>query len=182
MRQQSNIVSLPAELVQQPGTLPAHCTRHGRPAARRVDFALQSKVRIEGSRVRQVGVFGGAGMADRLGQHAKKVRVTHVKGWPLCHTCARTRASWLVVSSVMFFGGLLAFVGSLIIGIIAEKGTVPWLAGVAVAGFVLLVLSAFPFHRGSLARLVGANTAPDGTSVRVTNPSAAFVAELPRTG
>ncbi|WP_216209218.1 hypothetical protein [Amycolatopsis aidingensis] len=180
MQQQPNVIALPADFVQQPGNLPAHCTRHGRPAARRVDFTLQSKVKIEGSRVRQVGALGAAGMADRLGQHGRKVRVTQVKGWPLCRTCARTRASWLAVSAVMFFGGLLAFAGSLLTGILAEQGTVRWLAGVAVAGFVLLVLAAFPFHYGSLPRLVGAHTAPDGGSVRVVNPSEAFVAELPR--
>ncbi|WP_243859560.1 hypothetical protein [Amycolatopsis arida] len=174
-----NVVALPAELVERPGGLPSHCARHGLPAVRRADFALQSKVRIEGSRLRQVGVLGAVGTAERLGQHAKKVRVTHVKGWPLCTVCSRTRAAWLTVSCVMFFGGLLAFAGSLIAGVLAEKGTVPALAGVAVAGFVVMILAAFPFALGSMARIIGASTAPEGGEVRVVNPSQAFVAELP---
>lgn len=118
-------------------------------------------------------------MAERLGQHAQKVRVTRVKGWPLCDVCARTRAGWLTVSCAMFFAGLLMFAGSLIAGILAEAGTVPALAGVAMAGLVVLILSAFPFARGGLARVIGAHTAPEGGSILVVNPSAEFLAGLP---
>lgn len=142
-----------------------------------MDFALQSAVRIEGSRVRQVGGAGAAGMAERLGQHAKKVRVTHVRDWPLCGTCSRTRAGWLTLASIMFFGGLTAFVGALIVGIVVDGVQV--LAAVAVGGFALLPLAALPFARGSLARIVGARTSPDGALVLVENPSHAFLAELP---
>ncbi|WP_307849665.1 hypothetical protein [Qaidamihabitans albus] len=180
VQRQPNIIRLPAELVGQPGNLPSSCTRHGRPAVRLADFTLQSKVRIEGSRLHQVGFRGALGMAERLGQHAQKVRVTHVNGWPLCDVCARTRAVWLTVSCVMFFGGLLAFAGSLIAAILAERGTVQPLAGVAVAGLVAMILAAFPFARGGMARVIGASTAPEGGAVLVVNPSRAFVAELGR--
>lgn len=90
------------------------------------------------------------------------VRITDVKGWPLCRTCVRTRIFWLIVSGVMFYGGLLAFVGSMIVGLIAEKGTVEPLAAVAMLGFILLPLAAFPFYVGSIPRLIGARTAPEG--------------------
>ncbi|EID52764.1 hypothetical protein SacxiDRAFT_0488 [Saccharomonospora xinjiangensis XJ-54] len=83
MSVESGVVRIPAELAER-GELPSHCARHGRPAVRRADFALQSTVHIEGSRASQVGIFGALGMAERLGQHARKVRVTHLKGWPLC--------------------------------------------------------------------------------------------------
>lgn len=179
MQQQPDIARLPAELVGQPGSLPSFCTRHGRPAVRRADFSLQSKVWSEGSRAYQVGFYGLLGMAARLDQHAQKVRVTHVKGWPLCAICTRVRTAWLTISCVMFFGGLLAFAGLFIIGILAEEGTVQALAGVAVAGFVVMPLSAFPFSRGGIARIIGANTAPEGGAVLVVNPSQEFVAELP---
>lgn len=168
-----NVVTLPADLVQRPSGLPGSCSRHGRPAAKRVDFALQSKTQPHGGRLT---VFG---MADRLGQHAKAVRVTHVKGWPLCRTCVRTRAVWFTLSLVLFFGGLLAFAGSLVAGVIAEKGTVQWLAAVAVGGFLLMIVSAFPFSVGSLSRVTGARTSADGESVIVAHPSDAFTAELP---
>lgn len=182
MPQQPRVVTLTAELVGQPGSLPGHCTRHGRPAVRRANFALQSKVDIEGSRFRQVAFLGVIGMAARLGEYGTKVRITDVREWPLCQTCVRTRIFWLIVAGVMFYGGLLAFVGSIIVGIIAEKGTVAPLAGVAMLGFMLLPLAAFPFYVGSIPRLIGARTAPEGGSVLVVDPSDEFVAELPRAG
>ncbi|WP_260194768.1 hypothetical protein [Actinophytocola gossypii] len=171
-------MTLPADVVQRPGNLPRYCSRHGLPAVRRVDFALQSAVRIEGSRFRAVGGSGALGMADRLGQHGKKVRVVHVRSWPLCGRCNRTRVGWLTLAAIMFFGGLTAFVGSLIVGIVVDGAQV--LAAVAVGGFVLLPLAAFPFARGGLARIVGARTSPDGATVLVENPSQAFLAGLPR--
>ncbi|OZM70046.1 hypothetical protein CFN78_27330 [Amycolatopsis antarctica] len=164
---------LPSDSVARPGNLPRYCTRHGRPATRRKDFALQSKVRIEGRRI-FANVFS---QTERLAQHASKVRVIDVKGWPLCAVCVRTRTSWLAVASALFFGGLAALVGSLAVGAFTDG--MQWLAAVAVGGFVLMPLAAFPFVRGSMGRLIGAMTSPDGESVIVENPSAAFLAELP---
>lgn len=177
MPHHNGVVTLPADFVGQPGNLPRHCSRHGLPAIRQKDFVLQSKVKIEGNRFMQVGGRGVLGMAERLDQHRKKVRVADVKGWPLCQKCTRTRALWLAIASTMFFGGLGAFVGSLIVGAVTDG--MPWLAGVAVAGFVLMPLAAFPFVLGSLSRLTGAETSPDGASVIIENPSYAFTAELP---
>ncbi|MER7113989.1 hypothetical protein ABT332_05810 [Saccharomonospora azurea] len=118
-------------------------------------------------------------MAERLDQHARKVRTTEVRGWPLCDVCTRTRTLWLSVAAVLFFGGLLVFAGSLVAGILAEKGTMRALAGVAVAGFVLMIVSAFPFSKGGMSRVIGASTAPQGDAVLVENPSPSFRAELP---
>lgn len=177
MRQEQRVYTLPAGPVQQPGNLPAHCARHGRPAVKRVDFALQSKVEIEGNRTLSGNVFS---TADRLSRRAEKVRVTHVKGWPLCRDCVRIRTVWLTIALIMFVGGLVAFAGSLLVGIVAAESTVQAFAGVAIGGFVVLVLSAFALHRAGLARLVGAATAADGRTVLIVNPSDAFAAELPR--
>jgi hypothetical protein len=173
---QSGVVMLPVQFVGLPGNLPRSCARHGLPAVRGKDFALQSKVTIEGNRFMQVGGMGVLGTAERLGQYRKKVRVTDVKGWPLCSKCTRTRAWWLVAASAMFFGGLVAFAGSMFVGVFTDG--MPWLAGVAAVGFVLMPLSAVPFAQGSLSRLTGARTSPDGSSVIVENPSDAFTAEL----
>lgn len=178
MSQPTGVVTLPAEFVGRQGNLPRHCSRHGLPAVRQKDFLLQSKVKIEGNRFMQVGGRGVLGMAERLDQHRKNVRVAEVRGWPLCGRCVRTRALWVSVAAAMFFGGLAVFVGSLIAAAVTDG--MPWLAGVAVAGFALLPLSAFPFVLGSLPRLTGARTSPDGASVIVTNPSQAFTAELSR--
>ncbi|SFB00959.1 hypothetical protein SAMN05216266_103252 [Amycolatopsis marina] len=177
MRHEPNVYTLPAELVQQPGNLPAHCSRHGNEAVKRVDFALQSKVEIEGNRALSGNVLS---TTDRLGQRAKKVRVTNVKGWPLCRECVRFRAFWLTIALVMFAGGLLAFAGSLLVGIVADTSTVQAFAGVAIVGFVVMIASAFPFHRAGMARLVGAATSADGQSIVIVRPSPAFAAELPR--
>lgn len=172
------VIEIAAELAER-GHLPSHCSRHGRPAVKRADFTLQSKVRLEGSRARRVGVFGALGMAERLDQHARTVRVTEVKGWPLCEVCTRTRTGWLSVAAIMFVGGLLLFVGPLIVGMLAEKGTMQELAGVAMAGFALTILAAFPFSRAGMSRVIGAVTAPEGGTVLVNHPSPAFLAELP---
>lgn len=96
----------------------------------------------------------------------------------MCRTCARARAGWLTVASIVFFGGLLALVGSLVVGLVASG--VQAFAAVAIGGFILMPLAAIPFARGSLSRLVGARTSPDGASVLLHNPSNAFLAELPR--
>lgn len=171
---------LPVGLVEQPGQLPRHCSRHGLPAVLQRDFLLQSQVKIEGNRFLQVGGRGALGIADRLAQHGKKVRVAHVKDWPLCRKCIRARTWWLAVAFVLSFGGLAALVGSLVVGALTDG--MPWLAGVAAGGFILMPLSAFPFVLGSLPRLTGARTAPDGASVIIENPSDAFIAELPYSG
>lgn len=177
MDQVPNIVTIPADLVQQAGNLPGHCSRHGRPALKRVDFALQSKVRPSGLRILTGNVLSAA---DRISEYAKKVRVAHVKGWPLCPACLRTRAIWFSTAMVMFFGGLVAFAGSLLVGVFVEVPKA--FAAVAAIGFVVMVLSAIPFHRASYARVVSAATSADGTTVIVVEPKQEFTAELPSAG
>ena len=167
--------SLPADWVGVSGHLPRHCSRHGLPAVATKDFALQSRVDRAAAR-RQPGA-GAVDMANRLARHGTQVRVVHVRGWPLCPRCLRTRRWWLAIASVLFFGGLVAFAGALLGGALTDGA--PWLAAVAGGGFVLLPLSALPFSRGALGRLTGARTSPDGTSVLVDEPSEPFAAELP---
>ncbi|TWH20822.1 hypothetical protein JD82_02671 [Prauserella rugosa] len=168
-------ITLPADVVGRAGNLPPHCTRHGRPASRRKDFALQSTVRLRGNRLLSGNVLS---QADRLAQHGSKVKVTDVKGWPLCPLCVRTRAVWMTLASALLFGGLLAFLGALVVGAFTEGAS--WLAAVAAIGFVLLPVSALPLSRGAMSRVIGARTSPDGQSVIVDKPSAAFVADLPQ--
>lgn len=177
MDQVPNVVRIPTDLVEQVGDLPGHCSRHGRPAVKRVDFALQSKVRPPGSRILSGNVLSAA---DQISEYAKTVRVAHVKGWPLCPACVRTRVIWFSTAMVMFFGGLVAFAGSLVVGVFVEVPKV--FAAVAAIGFVVMVLSAFPFHRASYARVASAATSADGTAVIVVDPNREFTAELPSAG
>ncbi|MGH3470312.1 MAG: hypothetical protein ACRDQF_21550, partial [Thermocrispum sp.] len=88
MPDRTGVVTLPAEFVGRSGNLPSRCARHGQPAVQRKDFLLQSRVKIKGNRFMQVGGRGVLGMAERLDQYGKKVRVTGVKGWPLCRKCS----------------------------------------------------------------------------------------------
>lgn len=165
-------VTLSADFVARQGKLPQYCTRHGQLATTRKNFALQSKVQIEGRRF-FANVFT---QAERLAQHGAKVRVIDVKDWPLCPTCVRTRATWVSIASLLFFGGLTALIGSLLVAAFTDG--MQWLAAVAAIGFVAMPLAAWPFARGSMGRLISARTAPDGESVIVEHPSSAFLAEL----
>lgn len=169
MRGELDVVELPAELVEQ-GDLPSSCTRHGRPAARRVDFALQSKTKPTGARLNVIGV------ADRLSEHVMSVQVTRVKHWPLCRRCVRTRTSWLAGSAGLLLGGLAAISGSLIA--LAFAGNRALLGLVFLLGFLAIVAAPYLFYLGSLPRLTRARTSSNGTSVEVTNPSHEFRASL----
>ncbi len=175
MEDEARDITLPVEVVGVRGNLPRYCTRHWRAASRRKDFALQSRVALRGNRLLSGNVLS---QAERLAQHGSKVKVADVKGWPLCARCVRTRAFWMTLASVLLYGGLLAFLGALVVGVFSEG--VPWLAAVAAVGFVLLPVSALPFSRGAMSRIIGARTSSDGTSVIVERPSAEFVADLPQ--
>lgn len=166
-------VEIPAAAAQH-GVLPTHCARHGRPAARRVDFALQSKVRTEGNRVRSANLLG---TVSRLSRYAERVRILRVRGWPLCPACLRGRRSWLAVTLLLFIGGLAAFTGSLLTGLLVNEPP-RVLAGVAAGGFVAMVLSAWPFSRAGLGRVASAFTDEHGEAIIVAAPSSAFVAAL----
>lgn len=174
MEGEARDITLPVQIVGVPGNLPRYCTRHGRAASHRKDFALQSRVALRGNRLLSGNVLS---QAERLAQHGNKVKVADVKGWPLCARCVRTRAIWMTLASVLLFGGLLAFLGALVVGVFTEGA--PWLAAVAAMGFVVLPMSALPLSRGAMSRIIGARTSSDGTSVIVACPSAEFVADLP---
>lgn len=168
---QSQTLVLPVDVVRTPGALPPYCSRHGAPAARRVDFVLQSRVKVDGNRALSGNVLS---TTDRLAQRGAKVRVSDVRGWPLCGACVRVRTVGLALAVVLFWGGLLAFAGALIAGLVGDVPSA--LAVVAVLGFVAMVVSPFALHLGALGRIVRARVSDDGQSVVVESPSAAFAA------
>lgn len=167
-------VTIPSTMVTTPGSLPDVCARHGRSTARRVDFALQSRTQISGSRALSGNVLS---MGNRLGQWAQQVRVTHVRGWPLCPTCTARRRVFFWCSFVMFWGGLTALAVSLVIRLVAGEPTSALLVP-ALLGFGLPVLAVIPFVQGSLPRITLARTSSDGTAVVIDKPHPTFAAQL----
>ncbi|MPY80040.1 MAG: hypothetical protein GEV04_16595 [Actinophytocola sp.] len=162
-------VTLPAELVREPGNLPKHCSRHGRPADTHADFSLQVTKRPA----------GGAGLTNNaFSTKGRKPRTLYVTGWPLCPACARSRAVWFTATMVLFFGGVVAFFGALAVQIAADNPPVNALALTAMIGFIAMVVAWLPFYLSGYPRLTKANPSPDGESVVVISPSEEFRADL----
>lgn len=169
-------VALPGDVVTSPGQLPDVCVKHGRPAAQRVDFAMQSRTRISGSRALSGNVLS---TGNRLGQWAQQVRITHVRGWPLCRRCALRRAVLMTLSNVLFWGGLVLLAGSILGAILLEPGQgKQTLLAPALLGFGLPLVAVVPFVAGSLPRLTHARTSSDGESVLIESPHPAFAEQI----
>ena len=66
-------LAIPVHLLDQVTANIDCCARHGQPAVRRIDFALQSRPSLESNRALSGNVAATAG---RLAEHAEKVRVT----------------------------------------------------------------------------------------------------------
>jgi hypothetical protein len=120
-------------------------------------------------------------MAARFAEYGRTVRVADVRGWPLCRRCARTRTIWFGVSLVTFWGGLVVFACAMLLGLLDMRAGGS-LAAVACAGLAGMLVAVLPFRRGSLPRLIGARTAPDGREVIVERAHPAFVAALQGNG
>ncbi|MFC6018556.1 hypothetical protein ACFP2T_20395 [Plantactinospora solaniradicis] len=150
------------------------CARHGLPSARRVDFALQSRPKLTESNP----ALGGnvLATAGRVGEHAGKVRVTRIAGWPLCARCVRTRRWWLLVASVCFWGGLALLAGAIVARIVAGQSAV--LGIPMIGGIVLAIASPAPFVLASLPRITKARTSDDGGAVLVRDAHPEFAAQV----
>lgn len=169
MEQRQEIV-LSAETVGKPDGLPPYCVRHGRPVARRQEFALQSRAQPQGSRFMSANPLG---MSGRLGEKARKVQIVGVRGWPLCDRCVRTRTALFMLTQTMFWFALVLVPGALIARLVTghPSGVI---GGVLGLGCVLLFSSPFVFYAASLTRLVQARASEDGASVIVNRPHRNF--------
>ncbi|HEY0700926.1 MAG TPA: hypothetical protein VGD43_24345 [Micromonospora sp.] len=150
------------------------CARHGRPVAKRINFVLQSRPRLESN----VALSGNvAATTGRVAEHARKVKVTRVSGWPLCATCVRTRILWVTIAAICFWGGLLAFAGAvvarLVIGHPSTALSIPLYAGI-----VGVIASPAPFVLGSVPRVINARTSDDGSAVVVRDPDPRFAEQV----
>jgi hypothetical protein len=169
-------VDIPADWLAGEPALPDRCVRHGRPAARRVRFAIRSNPRI-GSRKK---VFQpGYTSLNRMAEYSRQVKIVKVSGWPLCSACARQRTAGLALTGVLFFAGLLAMIGGFVAGAMAS-GPNPAILLPILLGFAAVLASPWPLRLAALPRLAGAEVTPDGSAVRVTGASPEFTAQLPR--
>ncbi|MCX2732122.1 hypothetical protein OOZ19_17935 [Saccharopolyspora sp. NFXS83] len=170
----SDQVRMPAQIAETPGALPGCCARHGQDSARSVDFSLQSRAEPQGGRVMCANPLGVAG---RLGERARQVRITRVRGWPLCAACVRRRTTGLVLANVLFWGGLALIAGALAARLITGVQS-PALGAALLGGFLAALVSVVPFVLGSLPRITGARTSEDGAEVALSAPHPAFVSAL----
>lgn len=166
-------VWVPARVCSE-GRLPDRCSRHGRGQVRRKYLALQS--RVQHTDVPRRGSNPLTAFA-RVGERARKARITWVRGWPLCATCVRTRVFWFGLVQVLFWGGVLLLVGAVVARV--RIGQEEVLAAPAVAGLAMMLCSVLPFVRGSYGRILGARTSQDGEHVILDRPAPEFVRRLP---
>lgn len=170
-------VDIPADWLAQNPSLPDRCAAHGLPAVRRVTFAVRSNPKIS---PRKKAFLPGYTSLNRAEEYARQVQIAKVSGWPLCSRCVRQRRVGLVAAGVLFFGGLLAMIGGFVAGAV-DDGSNPGLLVPILTGFAAMLLSPIPLSRASLMKITRTQLTPDGTALRVSQPSSQFVAQLPQT-
>jgi hypothetical protein len=173
-----NAVNIPAGWLAQEPSLPDRCVLHGAPAVRRVTFAVRSKPVI-GSR-RKLLVPGYTAV-NRAAEYVEQVRAVKASGWPLCARCVRHRTVGLVLTNVLFFGGLALFVATFVVGAVADPPAA-LLVVMFLGGLAAMLLAVVPLQRASLSRLSRAEVTPDGAAVHVSDPCPEFTAQLPPDG
>jgi len=166
-------LGVPANWMQATTTMPAHCVRHGLPAVRTVDLALQSRPQLPDNLPTRGNILG---LGSRLGEWGQRVKVTRVQGWPLCSRCVMQRRTWIWPTRVLFWGGLALLVGAVAARILA--GPAPVLGIPMLGGCAMMLVSVIPFTRASYLRITQAQTSGDGSQVIITNPHPRFASEL----
>jgi hypothetical protein len=151
---------------------------HGEPAVRRVTFGIRSKPVI-GSRKKLL--VPGYTSVNRAAEYLEQVQAVKATGWPLCARCVRQRTLGLVLTNVLFFGGLAVFAATFVTGAVADPPA-PVLVVMFLGGLAAILLAVVPLQRASLPRLSRAEVTPDGAAVQVSDPSPEFTAQLPPEG
>lgn len=141
---------------------------------RRVDFAVQSRVRVDGDRLLSSSPLG---VADRIGERARRVEVARARSWPLCRSCARRRSVLFGLAQVLFWGGLASTAAALLIRLIGGEQAA-FLGVLLLGGFFAVLASVAPFVAGSLPRITRARTSDDGGCVIVENPHPTFAEQV----
>lgn len=162
-----------ADWMRATTTMPGRCVRHGLPATRRVDLALQSRPQMADNLPTRGNVLG---LGSRLGEWGQRVKITRVHGWPLCSRCVTQRRTWIWPTRVLFWGGLALVIGAVAASILA--GPDPMLGIPMLGGCAMMLASVVPFTRASYLRITQAQTSADGSQVIVTNPHPRFASEM----
>lgn len=174
MADMDTTLAIPVEIVDAVTPRLDCCARHGESPAKRIGFALQSRPKLAGNRAL---TGNAAATAGRLADHASKVRVTRITGWPLCPRCVATRRRWLAVAAGCLWGGLALLAGA-IVARVAAGGPSAALGIPMFAGIALVIGSPAPFVLGSVPRVINARTSDDGSAVVVRDPHPRFAAAV----
>lgn len=169
-------VNIPVSWLAGEPPLPNFCARHGQPAVRRVAFAIRSNPKLP-SRAKML--LPGYTVANRAEEYLRQVRVVKAAGWPLCRSCARTRAIGLTIAGVFGVGGLAAMIFAFVVGGIIA-GPQPWLMIPFLGGLAAMLCSPVWLGRASLMRLTGATVTNDGAAVHIDHAHPDFIAQLPQ--
>ena len=143
------MMELSAAAVAQGDVPGSVCVRHGRPAARHVDFVIKSRPVMRRPGALETNLLS---MAARMGEYGRRLVVVRAKRWPLCDRCVRIRFAGLLLATVMFWGGLVS-VATAVVWRVASDSSVPWLMVPFGGGLLLALASVGPFVWGSLPRL-----------------------------
>ncbi|WP_164860682.1 hypothetical protein [Rhodococcus sp. X156] len=154
------------------------CSRHGAPAARRVDLAAKwlpapGELPDLPASPRWMPLARMGDLAGRMGA----ATYVQLAGWPLCADCARTRRRWSALTRAVLGLGVVLLLAVVVLRL-ALGEPVGWLMAPLLGGAALVLLSVLPFSRGSLATLTGTTCTRDTSAVLVQDPHPAFVAAL----
>lgn len=168
---------VPALVLRELSRLPSCCAPHGLPAADRISMPIPSPTRH--SRFREAGA-GALGMVAGAARTAATLRVVPVTNWPVCTRCLRRRRALRIVTRLMFWGGLVAFLGGFAIPVaIGQVGQAnPALLVPILGGLALMLLSAVALALGQPARIARVRATPDGAAVQFIDPHPEFVRQM----
>lgn len=123
---------------------------------------------------------GALGAVAGAARTVATLRVVPVSDWPVCARCRRRRRGLRIATRVMFWGGLVAFLGGFAVPVaLGQTGEadpafhIPILGGLA-----LTLLSAVALTRSQPARIARARATPDGAAVQFVAPHPEFVRQL----
>ena len=163
--------NLPAPWVRAGHGIPTVCSRHGRPATRRVatQFVSRQSPWMYLLMVVSLLIYLIVAWATR--------KVVVANGWPFCSRCRIVRILRFLAAAAVFVLGIAAI-------LVAEppisSGTRLSLTGglVLVTGLVLFLVGIIAMTRSGWASVAGATVTPDGIWVSVRKAHPRFDAEV----
>jgi hypothetical protein len=161
---------LPAEMVRTAAGLPAVCTRHGEPAARRTRTTFQSSPPPWAFILLVVGVLPFLIVTTAM----RKQLVC--AAWPFCARCVSSIRTLRWVSLGLILGAVAAVVGGIALAG-TDNALVPWLI---LLGLLLFVASLIVLTFTGPGRVARAEVTRDGFALLLRKAAPGFAAALPR--